>query len=243
MKKLLLLLFISLGLIGCSSTALEQIDFGSESYTAPLQVDVGSESYDWKKWDCYDYTYGGGEYLLSVGYIPEISDSRGLLLLKDSESPIDTVHSLRGVQHFWEWDSYTIVIKSDGTGVFYDNGFPSEMYGCTYTAEQDTKGLTIIDNQYSRLKSSYIGLIAARVKDEWRYQGAEDNWGCNVHIIQSEVGDVLAVNIQNCTIDNSDKAISFKNSIERAVYKASPLPHAPDKDLFNSEILFYFRVN
>jgi colicin import membrane protein len=64
-----------------------------------------------------------------------------------------------------------------------------------------------------------------------------------VHIIQSEEGHVLAANIQNCTIDNSDKAISFKNSIERAVYKASPLPLAPDKDLFETEIMFYFRVN
>jgi hypothetical protein len=69
MKKLLLILFISLGLIGCSSTA-------------PLQVEVGSESYDWKKWDCYDRY--DNYYLLSVGYIPEISDSKGVLFLKDA---------------------------------------------------------------------------------------------------------------------------------------------------------------
>jgi colicin import membrane protein len=100
-----------------------------------------------------------------------------------------------------------------------------------------------LEDILKQLKENYISLIAGKVRKGWRYQGAEDNWGCNVHIIQSEVGDVLAVNIQDCTIDNSDRAISFKNSIERAVYKASPLPLAPDKDLFNSEILFHFRVN
>jgi hypothetical protein len=110
-------------------------------------------------------------------------------------------------------------------------------------AEEDADRRQVLEDILSQLKVNYIGLIAARVKSFWRYQGHEDDWGCDVRIIQSEAGDVLAVNIQECTIDNSDKAISFKNSIERAVYKASPLPIAPDKDLFDAEILFHFRVN
>ena len=116
MKKLLILLLLSLGLIGCSITATEE-------------VVVGSESYDWKKWDCYDFIDGG--YILSVGYIPEIGDSKGILFVKDVDSHIDTFHSLRGVQHFWEWDSYTIVIESNGTGRFYNNGILEERYECT----------------------------------------------------------------------------------------------------------------
>ena len=99
------------------------------SSTAPLIVEVGSESYDWKKWDCYDFIDGG--YILSVGYIPEIGDSKGILFVKDVDSHIDTFHSLRGVQHFWEWDSYTIVIESNGIGRFYNNGIPEERYECT----------------------------------------------------------------------------------------------------------------
>ena len=99
------------------------------SSTAPLIVEVGSESYDWKKWDCYDFIDGG--YILSVGYIPEIGDSKGILFVKDVDSHIDTFHSLRGVQHFWEWDSYTIVIESNGTGGFYNNGISEERYECT----------------------------------------------------------------------------------------------------------------
>ena len=124
MRKLLLLLLLSLGLIGCSSTA-------------PLQVEIGSESYDWKKWDCFDIF--DDYYLLSVGYIPDISDSRGVLFLKDAKEPIDTVHALIGVQHRWDWDDYSIIIQASGTGMFYDfsgaksgeTRTASEVYECT----------------------------------------------------------------------------------------------------------------
>ena len=110
-------------------------------------------------------------------------------------------------------------------------------------AEEDLDRMLEIEDQFSKLKNSYIGLIAARVKKEWRYMGAEDDWGCNVYIIQDENGYVEAVNVQDCTIDDSDKAVSFKNSIERAVYKASPLPMAPDKNVFDTQIMIFFRVN
>ena len=36
---------------------------------------------------------------------------------------------------------------------------------------------------------------------------------------------------------------SFKDSIERAVYKASPLPGAPDEAVFDEELYFIFSVN
>ncbi|MCS5592093.1 MAG: cell envelope integrity protein TolA [Gammaproteobacteria bacterium] len=110
-------------------------------------------------------------------------------------------------------------------------------------AEEDQERELVIEDQFSKLKSSYIGLIAARVKDQWRYMGAEDDWGCDVYIIQDEDGYVEAVNVQDCTIDESAQAASFRNSIERAVYKASPLPLAPDQSVFDTEIMFHFRVN
>ena len=59
-----------------------------------------------------------------------------------------------------------------------------------------------------------------------------------------------AVNIQNCNTGNSDNALmaddkarTFKNSIERAVYKASPLPIAPDEEIFDRQILYRFSAN
>ena len=112
MKKLLLLLLLSLGLIGCSSTS----DLASPSPSP--QVTVDGETYNWKRWNCYDFF--DDHYILGIGYVPEISDSKGILFLKDSESGIDTIHSLQGVQHHWEWDDFKIVIQSDGDGYFYD---------------------------------------------------------------------------------------------------------------------------
>ena len=99
----------------------------SESVPEKVTSNVTSESYDWKKWDCYEYGYGG-KYLLSIGYIPELKNDNfyeGKLFLKDTTSPIDTLYSLKGVQHYFNWfassdQSYQIVIDSDGTGRFYD---------------------------------------------------------------------------------------------------------------------------
>ncbi len=99
------------------------------------------------------------------------------------------------------------------------------------------------DIRIEALKVSYINQIAARVKDHWRYKGAKDSWGCDVHIMQDTQGNVKSVNVQSCSVSNKAKLKSFRDSIERAVNKASPLPSAPDKGVFESEVLFYFRVN
>ena len=95
----------------------------------------------------------------------------------------------------------------------------------------------------NELKVNYINQIASRVRNQWRYQGAEDHWGCDVYILQDLDGNVQSVNVQSCKIDNNTRAKSFKDAIERAVYKASPLPPAPDNSVFDREILFHFRVN
>jgi colicin import membrane protein len=95
----------------------------------------------------------------------------------------------------------------------------------------------------SELKNSYINQIASRVRGQWRYQGAKDDWGCDVHILQDLKGKVRAVTLKSCTIGNSAKAQAFKDSVERAVYKASPLPPAPDKSVFDARVLFHFKVN
>lgn len=95
----------------------------------------------------------------------------------------------------------------------------------------------------NELRVVYLNQIASKVKKQWRYLGAKDNWGCDVHILQDVNGKVQSVNLQSCNVDDSKKAISFKNAVKRAVYKASPLPTAPDASVFDREILFHFRVN
>jgi colicin import membrane protein len=112
----------------------------------------------------------------------------------------------------------------------------------TKRKETEKKKLTK-ENTLNELKVNYINQIASKVHNQWRYQGAKDNWGCDVHILQDVDGNVQSVNVQSCNVDNNAKTKSFKNAIERAVYKASPLPPALNKKAFNREILFYFRMN
>jgi len=94
----------------------------------------------------------------------------------------------------------------------------------------------------SKLRSAYINNIAARVRTFWRYQGAGYDWAAKVYVAQDRDGKVLAVDIRNTNVSDSSKAKAFINSIERAVYKASPLPAAPDDSVFNEQIIFTFSV-
>ena len=110
-------------------------------------------------------------------------------------------------------------------------------------AEEDQEREIAQEDILNELKANYINQIASRVKEQWRYQGAKDNWGCDVYILQDLNGKVQSVNLQSCNVDNSAKAKVFKDAIERAVYKASPLPPAPDKSVYDREILFHFRAN
>jgi len=100
-----------------------------------------------------------------------------------------------------------------------------------------------MEDLLNEIKVNYINNIASKVKSNWRYQGAKDNWGCDVYILQDLNGKVESVNLQSCNVSNNAKAKAFKNAIERAVYKASPLPKAPIKSVFDREILFHFKVN
>ena len=99
------------------------------------------------------------------------------------------------------------------------------------------------DTQTNALKSAYIENIASRVKTYWRFQGANDNWFCTVRVLQDRDGTVYLADVSECNTGNSPKAQSFKNSIERAVYKASPLPSAPDDSVFDKSIMFKFSAN
>jgi uncharacterized protein YgiM (DUF1202 family) len=95
----------------------------------------------------------------------------------------------------------------------------------------------------NEIKVHYINRIAQKVKENWRYLYAKDNWGCDIYILQDVDGNVQSVNLKSCNVDDSITAKSFKSSIERAVYKASPLPAAPTKNVFDREILFHFKVD
>ena len=104
--------------------------------------------------------------------------------------------------------------------------------------------------QLNILKSSYIDSIEAKIKSFWRYQGAEDNWSCDVLINQAGNGAIEAVKILECDIGNNEnpamsksKAQAFGNSIRRAAFKSSPLPLPPDEAVFDRKLIIKFSVN
>ena len=109
---------------------------------------------------------------------------------------------------------------------------------------EDDDSYEVIDDQLSELqqtlRSAYVNNIAARVKTFWRYQGAENDWRCDVYVQQKRNGEVISTEVKNCNTGDSSKARGFKNSIERAVWKSSPFPPAPDEAVFDSEITFTF---
>ena len=109
--------------------------------------------------------------------------------------------------------------------------------------EQDTARSLIIEDQLNTLQNAYINNIAARVKTFWRYQSAEDDWTAEVYVVQDRDGNVKAVDVKNANVGNSSEGKSFMDSIQRAVYKASPLPAAPDDAVFDKELYFIFSVN
>ena len=102
-----------------------------------------------------------------------------------------------------------------------------------------------LTEQQKNLQSGWVADISAKVKSNWRYQGAEDDWWCEVYVLQKRNGEVLAVDVDRCQNlgANTGKSQTFKNSLERAVYKSSPLPSAPNDSVFNEEIKFVFFVN
>ena len=101
----------------------------------------------------------------------------------------------------------------------------------------------ILENLISSIRQSYVNSIASKVRSVWRFSGQEDDWLAKVYVVQDRDGTVLVVDVRETNVGNSSKAKAFKDSIERAVYKASPLPAAPDESVFDEEIYFTFVAN
>jgi colicin import membrane protein len=106
----------------------------------------------------------------------------------------------------------------------------------------------MLDDQLNISRNTWVESVITKINTYWRYSGARSDWSCYVFITQDKNGNVNTVNVDNCgdsimNIDENPKLNSFKNSIERAVYKASPFPLAPSEDAFSEQIIFEFRVD
>jgi colicin import membrane protein len=82
----------------------------------------------------------------------------------------------------------------------------------------------------------YADLIRARVERAWvKPPSARVGLMCEVRVTQVPGGAVTSVQIGRCNGDDS-----VRQSIEAAVYRASPLPQPPDPALFERELIFNF---
>lgn len=85
--------------------------------------------------------------------------------------------------------------------------------------------------------AQYIAMIAQAVERRWkRPLSARDDLSCEVRVRQTPAGVVLSVAVGQC---NGDAAV--KQSVETAVYSASPLPLPPNPRLFDPNLTFIFR--
>ena len=118
----------------------------------------------------------------------------------------------------------------------------------TLNAQADNNESLMLDDQLNISQNIWFESIITKINTYWRYSGARSDWFCYVFITQDRNGNVNTVDVDNCgdsimNIDENPKLNSFKNSIERAVYKASPFPLAPSEDAFSEQIIFEFRVD
>ena len=118
----------------------------------------------------------------------------------------------------------------------------------TLNAQADNNESLMLDDQLNISQNIWVESVITKINTYWRYSGARSDWSCYVFITQDRNGNVNTVDVDNCgdsimNIDANPKLNSFKNSIERAVYKASPFPLAPSEDAFSEQIIFEFRVD
>ena len=89
------------------------------------------------------------------------------------------------------------------------------------------------------LSASYYAMLQARITRSWiKPPSASVGLDCLVEVTQIPGGEVTGARVAQC---NGDAAA--RQSIENAVYRASPLPEPPDPALFERNFVFRFKPN
>jgi colicin import membrane protein len=93
--------------------------------------------------------------------------------------------------------------------------------------------------QSGPLQKSYIASIQNRITRAWlKPASARPGIVCKIEVTQVAGGEVTKVRVIDC---NGDEAV--RQSIENAVYRASPLPEPPDPALFQRNLTLVFKPN
>jgi colicin import membrane protein len=89
----------------------------------------------------------------------------------------------------------------------------------------------------SPLRDRYVASLRSRIQNAWiKPSSARPGVDCLVEVTQLPGGEVTSARVTRC---NGDAAV--RESIENAVYRASPLPDPPDPALFQRNFAFRFK--
>jgi outer membrane biosynthesis protein TonB len=87
------------------------------------------------------------------------------------------------------------------------------------------------------LSASYYAMLQARITHSWiKPSSAGPGIDCRVEVTQVPGGEIVGARVTQC---NGDAAV--RQSIENAIYRASPLPDPPDPALFHRVFTFEFK--
>jgi colicin import membrane protein len=88
--------------------------------------------------------------------------------------------------------------------------------------------------------SRWVAAISAKIARAWAWPpSARSGVTCRVSVRQvlgAQGGEVTSVQVMSCNVDD----VALRESVERAVYNASPLPPPPDPALFQSTLVITF---
>ncbi|MET0657650.1 MAG: cell envelope integrity protein TolA [Steroidobacteraceae bacterium] len=85
--------------------------------------------------------------------------------------------------------------------------------------------------------NEYVAMIQEQIERNWnRPPSARPGLECEIRVSQSPNGVVLSAQVGRC---NGDAAV--RQSIEQAVLRASPLPQAPQRQLFERNLILIFK--
>ncbi len=100
-------------------------------------------------------------------------------------------------------------------------------------AEEEQRSAAVDSGQLAQ----YVAQIQARIQRAWiRPPSAREGLRCIVNVTQVPGGEVVGVKIGEC---NGDEVV--RQSIEAAVYRASPLPEPSDPALFERNLKLEFK--
>ena len=93
--------------------------------------------------------------------------------------------------------------------------------------------------QSGPMQKSYIASIQNRITRAWlKPVSARSGIVCRIEVTQIAGGEVTKARVTDC---NGDESV--RQSIENAVYRASPLPEPPDPSLFQRNLTLVFKPN